>query len=332
MTDVNQAQTQQDNDDHSADAVAPAAQNAAKPGFHAATEDEAPATGALAAQEELDRQQQAEKDAATEDFSAALPVTPFTPFSAVENQACLTAIASLWGVETLPLSEYMNNLSLVHAAPTALQVQGSDHDYLVGKDYIESDSDLVTARGAFEMALLAQANPVIAERGVELAGSLRDRYLLTLAADHVGIQITNPVHEADLPADLVAECAALKAEWQEVVKNPENLPSFSALDHREELNIEPVTVETGAAQEESEAEAETPAVSVLKPEDLEHFDKAKALVQDTGRVSNAFLQRNLQVGFNRAARLITEMENQGLITPPRENGKRDVLVATAPKP
>jgi S-DNA-T family DNA segregation ATPase FtsK/SpoIIIE len=56
------------------------------------------------------------------------------------------------------------------------------------------------------------------------------------------------------------------------------------------------------------------------------YDQAVALVSREGKASTSFVQRHLQIGYNRAARIIEEMERQGVITPANHAGKREVLV------
>lgn len=55
------------------------------------------------------------------------------------------------------------------------------------------------------------------------------------------------------------------------------------------------------------------------------YDEAVALVLRTRRASISSVQRHLRVGYNRAARLIEEMERAGLVSPAQSNGNRDVL-------
>tara|TARA_B100001287_G_scaffold213573_1_gene182390 strand:+ start:1022 stop:1171 length:150 start_codon:yes stop_codon:yes gene_type:complete len=43
------------------------------------------------------------------------------------------------------------------------------------------------------------------------------------------------------------------------------------------------------------------------------------------RVSTSYIQRKLQIGYNRAARIIEEMEDQGIISEPNNQGKREIL-------
>jgi S-DNA-T family DNA segregation ATPase FtsK/SpoIIIE len=56
------------------------------------------------------------------------------------------------------------------------------------------------------------------------------------------------------------------------------------------------------------------------------YDQAVALVMKTRRPSISLVQRHLRIGYNRAARLIEQMERAGLVSPMQTNGNRDVLV------
>lgn len=58
----------------------------------------------------------------------------------------------------------------------------------------------------------------------------------------------------------------------------------------------------------------------------ELYDRAVALVASEGKASTSFVQRHLQIGYNRAARIIEQMEKQGVIGPANHVGKREVLV------
>ncbi|MCC7428414.1 MAG: DNA translocase FtsK 4TM domain-containing protein [Alphaproteobacteria bacterium] len=57
----------------------------------------------------------------------------------------------------------------------------------------------------------------------------------------------------------------------------------------------------------------------------ELFDKAVALVAREGKASTSFIQRHLQIGYNRAARIIELMEKEGIVGPANHVGKREVL-------
>ena len=47
--------------------------------------------------------------------------------------------------------------------------------------------------------------------------------------------------------------------------------------------------------------------------------------QSEGKASTSFLQRKLQIGYNRAARIIDMMEDEGIVSKANHVGKRDVL-------
>ncbi len=55
------------------------------------------------------------------------------------------------------------------------------------------------------------------------------------------------------------------------------------------------------------------------------FDQAVALVCREKKASTSFVQRHLQIGYNRAARLIERMEADGVVSPANHVGKREVL-------
>lgn len=58
----------------------------------------------------------------------------------------------------------------------------------------------------------------------------------------------------------------------------------------------------------------------------ELYDQAVAIVAREGKVSTSFIQRHLQIGYNRAARIVEEMESQGIISKASPTGKREILV------
>jgi S-DNA-T family DNA segregation ATPase FtsK/SpoIIIE len=58
----------------------------------------------------------------------------------------------------------------------------------------------------------------------------------------------------------------------------------------------------------------------------ELYDQAVALVAETGQASISMLQRRLRVGYNRAARMIEKMEEQGVVGPSDGVKPRNVLI------
>ncbi len=63
----------------------------------------------------------------------------------------------------------------------------------------------------------------------------------------------------------------------------------------------------------------------------ELYDQAVAWVTESRRASISSVQRHLRVGYNRAARLIEEMEASGVVSRPEHNGQREVLAPPPPK-
>ena len=55
------------------------------------------------------------------------------------------------------------------------------------------------------------------------------------------------------------------------------------------------------------------------------FDQAVALVSREGKASTSFVQRHLNIGYNRAAKLIEQMEKEGVVSAANHVGKREVL-------
>ncbi|HEY7787625.1 MAG TPA: DNA translocase FtsK 4TM domain-containing protein [Casimicrobiaceae bacterium] len=56
------------------------------------------------------------------------------------------------------------------------------------------------------------------------------------------------------------------------------------------------------------------------------YDQAVSVVLKTRRPSISLVQRHLRIGYNRAARLIEQMERAGMVSPMQTNGNREVLV------
>ncbi len=72
-----------------------------------------------------------------------------------------------------------------------------------------------------------------------------------------------------------------------------------------------------------EAVQEPPATDQERDET---YERARELVMTTGQASASFIQRRLRVGYPRAARMIEQMEEEGLVSVAGRDGKREVLV------
>jgi S-DNA-T family DNA segregation ATPase FtsK/SpoIIIE len=57
------------------------------------------------------------------------------------------------------------------------------------------------------------------------------------------------------------------------------------------------------------------------------YDEAVSIVLKSRRASISSVQRQLRIGYNRAARLIEDMERAGLVSAMQSNGNREVLAA-----
>ncbi|ACY19167.1 FtsK/SpoIIIE family DNA translocase [Haliangium ochraceum] len=61
----------------------------------------------------------------------------------------------------------------------------------------------------------------------------------------------------------------------------------------------------------------------------EMYDRAVALVSETQQASISMIQRRLRVGYNRAARMVEQMEREGVVSSPDHTNKREVLIQPA---
>ncbi|MDQ7249255.1 FtsK/SpoIIIE family DNA translocase [Dongia sedimenti] len=85
----------------------------------------------------------------------------------------------------------------------------------------------------------------------------------------------------------------------------------------------PDYIEDVTAEEEELDEEALPGEGGGSGDEL--YDKAVALVCRERKASTSFVQRYLQIGYNRAARLIERMEKEGVVSQANHAGKREVL-------
>ncbi len=57
----------------------------------------------------------------------------------------------------------------------------------------------------------------------------------------------------------------------------------------------------------------------------ELFEEAKNIIITENKTSISYLQRRLQIGYNRAANIIEQMERKGILSPPNSRGQREIL-------
>jgi S-DNA-T family DNA segregation ATPase FtsK/SpoIIIE len=101
----------------------------------------------------------------------------------------------------------------------------------------------------------------------------------------------------------------------EVHKVVEYLKSLSKPDYLGEV-LEPAPADEPGAGPDGEPTGEKDPL----------YDQAVEIVLRTRRPSISLVQRHLRIGYNRAARLIEDMERAGMVSPMQSNGNREVLV------
>ena len=77
-------------------------------------------------------------------------------------------------------------------------------------------------------------------------------------------------------------------------------------------------------------EAEDPMAGFEAKEDSGDalYDQAVVIIAREGKASTSFIQRHLQIGYNRAARIIERMEEQGVVSKADRVGRREVLIGS----
>jgi len=95
----------------------------------------------------------------------------------------------------------------------------------------------------------------------------------------------------------------------------EHLKSLARPEYLEDV-LEPAAAEEGAAGANGEPGGEKDPL----------YDQAYEIVVRTRRPSISLVQRHLRIGYNRAARLIEDMEKAGVVSTMQSNGNREVLV------
>ena len=97
----------------------------------------------------------------------------------------------------------------------------------------------------------------------------------------------------------------------EIEKINDSLRSQAEPDYVDEILNFADEKETGSKQNQDERD--------------ELYDRALEIIRSEGKASTSFLQRKLQIGYNRAARIIDMMEVNGVVSKANHVGKRDVL-------
>ncbi|MBI3918316.1 MAG: DNA translocase FtsK 4TM domain-containing protein [Betaproteobacteria bacterium] len=155
----------------------------------------------------------------------------------------------------------------------------------------------IPARIAFQVAARVDSRVVLDQMGAETLLGQGDMLFLP-----PGTGYTQRVHGA-----FVAD--------HEVHKVVEHLKKHGQPKYDEGVVAEPALDAAGKGVDEG-ADAESDPL----------YDQAVDIVLKTRRPSISLVQRHLRIGYNRAARLIEQMERAGVVSAMQSNGNRDILV------
>ena len=153
----------------------------------------------------------------------------------------------------------------------------------------------IPARIAFQVASKVDSRTIIDQSGADALLGAGDMLYLP-----PGTGLPQRVHGA-----FVAD--------HEVHKVVEHLKTLAAPEYLDEI-LEPAVAEDLGANAEASGEKDP------------LYDQAVEIVVRTRRPSISLVQRHLRIGYNRAARLIEDMERAGLVSAMQSNGNREVLV------
>ena len=98
---------------------------------------------------------------------------------------------------------------------------------------------------------------------------------------------------------------------QEIEKIANTLRAQGEPDYIEEITIQENKEDTLSSVEDGDED--------------ELYNQALEIIKSEGKASTSFLQRKLQIGYNRAARIIDQLEDSGFISPANHVGKREVF-------
>ncbi len=104
----------------------------------------------------------------------------------------------------------------------------------------------------------------------------------------------------------------------EVIELVEHLKTQGEPDYREEIFEAPSVTDSDGGMNGGSGEDQD-----------EKYDDAAALVIEKGQCSVSMVQRYLRIGYNRASRLVEQMEREGLVTAPGSGGMRKVMARSS---
>ena len=81
--------------------------------------------------------------------------------------------------------------------------------------------------------------------------------------------------------------------------------------------------------EEITKEDENPITEIedgVRNEENDLYNQAVSIIQRDQKISTSYIQRQLRIGYNRAANIVERMEKEGIVSAPNHTGKREILV------
>lgn len=161
----------------------------------------------------------------------------------------------------------------------------------------------VPTRMAFQVSSKIDSRTILDQQGADTLLGMGD--MLYLPA---GTSVPTRVHGAFIDDH---EVHAVVADWKTRGK-PEYIEDILNGDNSDEILLPGEQAENG--DEESDA----------------IYDEAVAFVTQSRKVSVSSVQRKFRIGYNRAARIVEQMEMSGVVTAAGHNGSREVLAPPPP--
>ena len=109
---------------------------------------------------------------------------------------------------------------------------------------------------------------------------------------------------------------------EEVEKVVRHLKSQGTPEYLEEV--------TAGGDEEGEDGAVFDSTGMGLAEGGDLYQQAVAIVKRDRKASTSYIQRRLQIGYNRAATIMERMEEEGIVAQPNHAGKREILIPENP--
>ena len=106
---------------------------------------------------------------------------------------------------------------------------------------------------------------------------------------------------------------------------PEKREEVEQIVHCLKAQGDPTYIE--AVTKDIEDDLKLPGAGGIESSD-KLYDEAVAIIAQEGKASTSLIQRRLQIGYNRAARIIEQMEAQEVIGKADRVGRREVLIGT----